>query len=214
MLLQFAAQMQLAAPHSPPSRHCSARCPSVLSFSLGRASDSGLCGHLTFFRGKDYRRVQTSNCSFVSSSDPMVQTRRRGPEYDLLRRVSTAPAEWSMAEAASNPVTPSGTPRAGMRHPLGSPAIAKVPAGGYMPSPRRRGSIAGPGSLLRQSPRLARWTIEELPSGFENARRHREPPAATIDGAISNAHLHGEGRARSAASLCAQSDLWYRCMHS
>ena len=144
----------------------------------------------------------------------MEQTRRRGPEYDLLRRVSTAPAEWSMAEAASNPVTPSGTPRAGMRHPLGSPAIAKVPAGGYMPSPRRRGSIAGPGSLLRQSPRLARWTIEELPSGFENARRHREPPAATIDGAISNAHLHGEGRARSAASLCAQSDLWYRCMHS
>ena len=92
----------------------------------------------------------------------MEQTRRRGPEYDLLRRVSTAPAGWSMAEAASNPVTPSGTPRAGMRHPLGSPAIAKamaqtLPPGGYMPSPRRRGSIAGPGSLLRQSPRLARW---------------------------------------------------------
>ena len=137
----------------------------------------------------------------------MEQTRRTGPEYDLLRRVSTAPAGWSMAEAASNPVTPSGTPRAGMRHPLGSPAIAKVPPGGYMPSPRRRGSIAGPGSLLRQSPRLARWTIEELPSGFENARRHREPPAATIDGAISSAHLHGEGRASSAVSLCSHSDL-------
>ena len=59
-----------------------------------------------------------------------------------------------------------GTPRTSLTSTGGQAKSKSVPPGGYMPSPRKTRSTVGGSSFLKLgSPRLAKWTLQDIEPG-------------------------------------------------